>query len=106
MLQNSPSAKLHAKSLLTTYFLSYCLKSTTTKLSHCSLYIIGLTVLNVSHIVAHGGKKWVKVGAHQAQGKGGVVFRGVSHLVLDNKGRLAIPAKHRESLSSNGDAHL
>ena len=34
------------------------------------------------------------------------MFRGVSHLVLDNKGRLAIPAKHRESLSSNGSGHL
>jgi MraZ protein len=34
------------------------------------------------------------------------VFRGVSHLVLDNKGRLAIPAKHRDALSSHGDGHL
>ena len=34
------------------------------------------------------------------------MFRGVSQLVRDNKGRLAIPAKHRESLSSNGSGHL
>ena len=34
------------------------------------------------------------------------MFRGVSHLVLDNKGRLAIPAKHRDALSSHGDGHL
>jgi MraZ protein len=34
------------------------------------------------------------------------VFRGVSHLVLDNKGRLAIPAKHREAFSSDGGSHL
>jgi len=30
------------------------------------------------------------------------VFRGVSHLVLDNKGRLAVPAKHREALAGDG----
>jgi MraZ protein len=34
------------------------------------------------------------------------VFRGVTHLALDNKGRLAIPAKHRESLASDGDGRL
>lgn len=31
-----------------------------------------------------------------------VVFRGVSELVLDAKGRLAIPARHREGLANGG----
>ncbi|NDP42336.1 MAG: division/cell wall cluster transcriptional repressor MraZ [Aromatoleum sp.] len=30
---------------------------------------------------------------------GGAVFRGVTHLALDAKGRLAIPAKHRVALA-------
>ena len=35
-----------------------------------------------------------------AEGNGGnAVFRGVSQLALDAKGRLAIPAKHREALA-------
>jgi MraZ protein len=34
------------------------------------------------------------------------VFRGVSHLSLDSKGRLAVPAKHRESLASEGDGRV
>jgi len=34
------------------------------------------------------------------------VFRGVSHLALDNKGRLAIPARHRDALATNGDGRL
>jgi len=34
------------------------------------------------------------------------VFRGVTHLALDNKGRLAIPAKHREALAARADGHL
>jgi MraZ protein len=37
----------------------------------------------------------------------GPVFRGVAHLALDAKGRLAIPARHRDGLTSrtpNGDA--
>ena len=28
------------------------------------------------------------------------MFRGVTHLALDNKGRLAVPAKHRASLTN------
>ena len=35
-----------------------------------------------------------------------VVFRGVSELVLDAKGRLAIPARHRESLGAPGNGRL
>lgn len=34
------------------------------------------------------------------------MFRGVTHLALDNKGRLAIPAKHRDSLAREGDGKL
>ena len=34
------------------------------------------------------------------------MFRGVTHLALDNKGRLAIPARHRESLANPGDGRL
>jgi MraZ protein len=36
----------------------------------------------------------------------GMVFRGVTHLALDNKGRLAIPAKHREALLARADGHM
>lgn len=32
-------------------------------------------------------------------------FRGIAHLALDAKGRLAIPAKHREALA-NGDSRV
>ena len=34
------------------------------------------------------------------------MFRGVTHLALDNKGRLAIPAKHREALGQPADGRL
>jgi MraZ protein len=34
------------------------------------------------------------------------VFRGVTQLALDNKGRLAIPAKHREALATRDAGHL
>lgn len=38
--------------------------------------------------------------AGAAEGNGGsAVFRGVSQLALDTKGRLAIPAKHRDALA-------
>jgi MraZ protein len=48
-------------------------------------------------------------GAGNAAGGNGVgsVFRGVSQLALDTKGRLAIPAKHRDALAgraADGDA--
>lgn len=33
-------------------------------------------------------------------------FRGVSELVLDAKGRVAIPARHREGLAPEGNGHL
>jgi len=34
------------------------------------------------------------------------VFRGVSHLALDSKGRLAVPAKHREALAADGNGRV
>jgi hypothetical protein len=34
------------------------------------------------------------------------VFRGVTHLALDNKGRLAFPAKHRHALADDGEPKL
>ena len=34
------------------------------------------------------------------------MFRGVTHLALDNKGRLAVPAKHREALGQQADGRL
>ena len=34
------------------------------------------------------------------------MFRGVAHLALDSKGRLAIPAKHREALAAREAGHL
>jgi transcriptional regulator MraZ len=34
------------------------------------------------------------------------VFRGVTHLALDNKGRLAVPAKHRAALTGEADARM
>ncbi|MCC7325892.1 MAG: division/cell wall cluster transcriptional repressor MraZ [Burkholderiales bacterium] len=34
------------------------------------------------------------------------VFRGVTQLALDAKGRLAVPARHRDALSPAGDGHL
>jgi MraZ protein len=34
------------------------------------------------------------------------VFRGPSKVTLDSKGRLAIPARHRERILTRGDGHL
>jgi len=34
------------------------------------------------------------------------VFRGVSHLALDSKGRLAVPAKHREALAADSSGRV
>ncbi len=49
--------------------------------------------------------------AGDGKGRGGngaraVVFRGVSELVLDAKGRLAIPARHREGLATGSEGRL
>ncbi len=42
-------------------------------------------------------------GASGAGRSGRAVFRGVTHLSLDAKGRLAIPLRHREALALRGD---
>ena len=34
------------------------------------------------------------------------MFRGVTHLALDNKGRLAIPTRHRETLARQAEGRL
>ena len=34
------------------------------------------------------------------------MFRGVSHLALDSKGRLAVPAKHREALAADSNGRV
>lgn len=34
------------------------------------------------------------------------IFRGVTHLSLDAKGRLAVPARHRDVLLANGNGRL
>ena len=34
------------------------------------------------------------------------MFRGVTHLALDNKGRLAIPARHREALAHQAEGRV
>jgi len=34
------------------------------------------------------------------------MFRGVTQLVLDAKGRLAVPAKHRDALAPAGNGHV
>lgn len=39
-------------------------------------------------------------------GRGRVGFRGVSELVLDAKGRVAIPARHRDGLTSGSDGRV
>ena len=35
-----------------------------------------------------------------------LLFRGVSELVLDAKGRIAVPARHRDGLAASGDGHV
>jgi hypothetical protein len=39
-------------------------------------------------------------------GAPGAVFRGVAELVLDAKGRMAIPARHRDGLASTPNGRL
>lgn len=42
----------------------------------------------------------------RTHGKGKLVFRGISQLNLDVKGRLAVPARHREALVERCTGHL
>lgn len=39
-------------------------------------------------------------------GRGRAVFRGISELVLDAKGRIAIPARHRDGLAGVGNGRV
>jgi MraZ protein len=51
--------------------------------------------------VSQSGEKWVNLvfcGFIDNKKGGNRVFRGVHHINMDAKGRLAIPAKHREPL--------
>lgn len=57
------------------------------------------------HFLIYSGKKWWQVGfcggfPPQATAQRGAMFRGVSTLNLDSKGRLAVPSKHRDFLQS------
>jgi MraZ protein len=45
----------------------------------------------------------VAQGGTGSTGSAGAVFRGVTQLALDAKGRLAIPAKHRDALTGGPD---
>lgn len=54
--------------------------------------LFGLTDTCILTIVGQSGEKWGIVGVLK-------MYRGVAQLNLDSKGRLAIPAKHRESLA-------
>jgi MraZ protein len=56
--------------------------------------------------VAVGGGNGDGSGAVTSGGEGRAVFRGVSELLLDAKGRVAIPARHRDGLSAGGNGRL
>jgi MraZ protein len=56
--------------------------------------------------VAGGGNGDMAQAAAAASPGRRTVFRGVSELVLDAKGRLAIPARHREALATGGNGHV
>src|SRR6185295_13190517 len=96
------------KSSVNRYLLEQFSVYATPSLSLCSDNGIMLTPQVHSLIVAQSGKKWVKVGAYHRRRlkEEGAVFRGVTHLALDNKGRLAIPARHREALAHQAEGRL
>lgn len=49
-------------------------------------------------------QEWEKVGINGLRGPN--MFRGVSKVTLDAKGRLAIPSRYRERLESRAEGHL
>lgn len=49
-------------------------------------------------------QEWEKVGINGPRGPN--MFRGVSKVTLDAKGRLAIPSRYRERLESRSEGHL
>ena len=53
--------------------------------------------------VGGNGEAGVSAGG---DGAGRAVFRGVSELVLDAKGRIAIPARHRDGLAAGSDGRV
>jgi MraZ protein len=54
--------------------------------------------------VGISGQKWVKVSFYDAypENTGGLMFQGTVALSLDAKGRIAIPARHRDALVPGG----
>ena len=56
--------------------------------------------------MAVGGNGDAGDAATNGNGRGRAVFRGVSELVLDAKGRIAIPARHREGLAAGSEGRL
>jgi MraZ protein len=58
--------------------------------------------------VAGGGNGETAVNGTAGNGGNGrrAVFRGVAELVLDAKGRLAIPARHRDGLTAGGEGRV
>ena len=56
--------------------------------------------------MAGGGNGDMTEAAANGGPEPGIVFRGVSELVLDAKGRLAIPARHRDGLGAPGNGRL
>ena len=56
--------------------------------------------------MAVGGGNGDGNGAMINGGEGRPVFRGVSELLLDAKGRVAIPARHRDGLAAGGGSRL
>jgi MraZ protein len=57
-------------------------------------------------VVAGGGNGDMVEAAGNGGSRPRVVFRGVSELVLDAKGRLVIPARHRDGLGAPGNGRL
>ena len=55
--------------------------------------------------MATGSDGGTDVGENGDAGRNGH-FRGVTHLSLDAKGRLAVPSRHREMLLANGNGRL
>jgi transcriptional regulator MraZ len=55
-------------------------------------------------VTTGGGERGT--GAGNGPGSSPAVFRGVTHLSLDAKGRLAVPARHRDVLLANGSGRL
>jgi MraZ protein len=79
------------------YFLSvFCLFLTCNNSLSCKekTFFYSLTIGVFFNIVGLSGKKWVIVGVTE-------MFQGADQLNLDSKGRLAIPARHRDVLLAN-----